>query len=167
MTLRRELRKKIEDTMQSRSDAVDQDLVDLLTDAVLEVRGIAKVNLPVDWAIAAGVSSKEIANIASKEQAEKDKAEQFERAMGYNPLDWWTNNDLKALLRFLMDKTEEQIKTFAAWSRGKYSTLQPPKIRQNPRLAIDCWNMAFQEAPDQDNSVRARLARERMAQNGN
>ena len=100
---------------------------------------ISKEDLPADWLLAAGVPSEEIAKHNTTEQAEKRILDHFERAMGYNPLDWYSNKDLSALRKFLMTKTTEEIDTFAAWSKQKYSTLTPAKVRQYPRMAIDLW----------------------------
>jgi len=132
-TIRRELRLKFIDIVH------DDALADLLADAALEVSGIKKVELPPDWLIAGGVSAEEIARINAKEQSEKRILDHFERAMGYNPLDWYSNKDLSALRKFLMTKTTEEIDSFAAWSKQKYSTLTPAKVRQYPRMAIDLW----------------------------
>jgi hypothetical protein len=68
--------------------------------------------------------------------------------MGYNPLPWWSNRDLLALLKFLLTKSPEEVKTFAAWSRRQYSTFDPAKARQYPRRVIEFWPQAFpQTAP--------------------
>jgi len=151
-TLRRELRNKFLEIVK------DETLADALADTALDVAGIKKVdpmkNAPLDWQIAAGVSSKEIADHNQRESAEKEKASAFERAMGFGVLDWWSNADLKALLRFLMDKTEDEIRTFAGWSRTKYSTFKPPQALRYPRQVIQLWNQAFIKDVEEDNSIR-------------
>jgi hypothetical protein len=105
---------------------------------------------PPDWLIAGGVSSEEIARLNAKEQAEKKVTDHYERKMGYNPLPWHTNKDLEALLRFLLDKSAEEITTFAEWSRKDFSPLSPAKARQYPRLVIECWPQAFADEPYRD-----------------
>lgn len=117
----------------------------------------------LDAAILGGVSSDKIAAIAAKEQHEKDVAASFERAMGYNPLDWWSDKNLQSLLRFLLDKTEDEIKTFAAWSKSQYSSLKPAKARQYPRLVMDCWNLAMPDKPESAWEKQKREAREEAA----
>ena len=110
-----------------------------------------KVKLPdnssVDWMIAGGVSSEKIDLLSKKENAEREKASFFEQKMGYNPLPWWTDKGLKALLKFLMDKTPDEIETFARWSKAKYSSLSPAKARQRPDLVEQLWMQAFAPAP--------------------
>lgn len=100
-------------------------------------------NSDTSWLIAAGVNSTEIARLNEKEEKEKGVAARWEREMSYNPLPWWTDKNLGALLRFLMDKTEDEVKTFAAWSRKEFSPLSPTQARKNPRLVIDLWQQAF------------------------
>lgn len=142
-TLRRELRTRFEGILSRYPDKFTlpeyDPLAAILADAALEVSGIKKQEMPADWMLAGGVSAEEIARVNAKEQDEKRILDHFERAMGYNPLDWYSNKDLSALRKFLMTKTTEEIDTFAAWSKQKYSTLTPAKVRQYPRMAIDLW----------------------------
>ena len=157
-TLRRELRNKFLEIVK------DETLADTLADTAMDVAGIKRVdpmqNAPLDWQIAAGLSSKEIADHNQRESAEKEKASAFERAMGLGVLEWWSNADLKALLRFLMDKTEDEIRTFAKWSKRQYSSLKPEKARMYPRLVKDCWNLAFEEKEETAWEKHIRQAKE-------
>ena len=133
------------------------------TDIMGERKKVLKTTLEsksLEAAIRGNVSSEKIASLTAKEQAEKDKAAQFERAMGFNPLAWWSNADLQALLRFLMGKSEEEIRTFAAWSKNKYSSLSPAKARQYPRLVIDCWELAMPERKETTWEKQKREAQE-------
>jgi len=151
-TLRRELRLKFHDIVVDcpliggEGDETER-LVDALADAALEVAGISKKSIPesfgMDWKIAAGMSDEEVARSAAKEQSERDRASLYEREMGYNPLNWWSDKKLTRLLHFLMDKTPDQIETFAAWSKAKYSSLTPVKARLDPEKVIDLWPQAF------------------------
>lgn len=100
-------------------------------------------NSDISWLIKAGANSTEIARLSEKEEKEKGVAARWEREMSYNPLPWWTDKNMGSLLRFLMDKTEEEVKTFAAWSRKEFSPLSPTQARKNPRLVIDLWQQAF------------------------
>jgi hypothetical protein len=106
-----------------------------------------KQNLPIDWQVVAGLSSEQIA--ASNEDIARKKvvSDLYEKEMGYNPLPWWTDKKLMRLLRFLMDKTPEQIKAFALYSKKEFSSINPAKARQNPDLVIDCWKLAQPAAP--------------------
>jgi hypothetical protein len=126
-----------------------------------------KVNLlknSPDWMIAAGVPSEEIARVTSDISAAKKVTDCFEREMGYNPLNWDASGDWKSLKKFLLDKTPEQIKTFALWSKGQYSSLKPVKVRQYPRMAIDCWNLAFEGQDNQRNAFQEFMAKARAEQ---
>lgn len=117
----------------------------------------------IDWMIAAGVPDEEIERVLEKEKREKDILDHYERVMGYNPLGWDADKKLARLKRHLLGKTKEEITTFAEWSKRDYSSFTPSKARQYPEMVIDLWLQAF--APQADNSVRARLERERK-QNG-
>lgn len=100
-------------------------------------------NASLDWAIAANLTSEEVAGFASREQAEKDRAILYEQEMGYGSLPFWTDKGLGRLLKFLLTKTPEEIKTFAEWSKRPYAGLNPVKARQYPNLVIECWDQAF------------------------
>ena len=101
-------------------------------------------NTPLDWMVQAGVSSEVIEAHSRKENAEREKASFFEQKMGLNPLKWWHDDKLKALLKFLMSKSPEEIEIFAAWSKSEFSPLSPTKARQHPDYVIDCWLQAFE-----------------------
>jgi hypothetical protein len=94
----------------------------------------------IEWLIVAGVSSEEIAAMNEKEKHAKEITDCYEIAMGYNPLNWAKMDRLK---RFLLTKTTDEIKTFAAWIRKEYSTFTPAKARQYPDMVIDLWPQAF------------------------
>jgi hypothetical protein len=121
----------------------------VLAEAALELRafkvlgreGIEKAG--IGWQLAAGLSSQEIAASSEREQREREVANQYEQVMGYNPLPWWSNDDLRALLVFLMHKTPEEINNFATWSKKEFSSLTPTKARQYPRMVIECFPQAF------------------------
>lgn len=106
-----------------------------------------KVQLPqgsgVDWLIRGGVESSEIAQLNEREQRERKVADFWEKAMGYNPLPWWSEKDLTALLRFLMGKTTEEMEVFIAWSKRPFSAFSPEKARAYPRRVIELWPQAF------------------------
>jgi len=98
-------------------------------------------DLPLDWLIQAGVSSEEIASLNEKERHSKEITDLYEKVMGYSPLNW--SGRLDRLRRFLLTKTPDEIKTFAAWSRKEFSTFTPAKARQFPDMVIDLWPQAF------------------------
>lgn len=154
-TLRREIRLKLLSILEEDKDIVfgiwtskeRESLADRLTDATLSVAGISRRELPqnasLDWIIAANLSSEEVAAHAAREQREKDTAILYEKSMGYGSLPWWTDKGLERLLKFLLNKTEAEIKDFAEWSKRPYAGLSPLKARQYPNLVIECWPQAF------------------------
>jgi hypothetical protein len=112
-----------------------------------EVKGKykTKATLPagsgLDWQIATGASSAEIAasqDVSAREQA---VANFYESAMGYNPLPWWSDKDLARLLRFLLDKPAAEVTAFAEWSKAKFSSFKPSKALQYP-LKVPTTNAA-------------------------
>lgn len=150
LTLRRELRKKfievLKDYIEVLNDysAIREVVADKLADVALETAGIKKFEpRTLDWGIAANLSSEELSQFNEQEQRERSVADLWEKKMGYNPLPWWTDKDLKALLHFLMSKTTDEIETFASWSRREFSPLSPVKAREMPRRVIENWPQAF------------------------
>jgi hypothetical protein len=106
-------------------------------------------NAGMDWQLKAGLSSEEIAKHLAREQTEKDRAILYEKCMGYGSLPFWTDKGLGRLLKFLLTKTPEEIKTFAEWSKRPYAGLNPVKARQYPNLVIECWDQAFGREEDE------------------
>jgi hypothetical protein len=100
---------------------------------------IFPANADPAWQLAGGVTSEEIAAGAEKIAHEKATADRWEREMGYNPLPWWDDRKLIALLRFLGERTAEEIHAFAEWSKRPFSPLSPGQARKNPGLVIDLW----------------------------
>ena len=94
----------------------------------------------IEWMIAAGVSKEEIEKVLEKERRAKEVCDCYEKNMGYNPLPW---GKLERLKRFLMTKTTDEIKTFATWSKGKFSAFTPAKARLYPDMVIDLFPQAF------------------------
>lgn len=92
----------------------------------------------IDWQVLAGTSSEEISNLEKTFSARKEKTDEYERVMGYNPLPWGSK-DFDKLEKFLEDKTFDEIHTFAEWCKNPYNGLSPAKARQYPRLVIDLW----------------------------
>lgn len=107
----------------------------------------------IDWLIAAGAQPDQVQKTLDKEAKIREVTQAYEQYMGYSPLDW---GKLERLQKFLLTKSVEEIKTFAAWSRKEYSTLTPPKARQYPQLVIDCWNLAF-EKPTAENNTKSAI----------
>ena len=99
-----------------------------------------KVPESVEWMIAAGVSSGEIADLTAKERHSKEITDCYEKEMGYNNLPW---GKLERLKKFLLAKTPEEIKQFAVWSKGKFSAFTPAKARLYPDMVIDLFPQAF------------------------
>jgi hypothetical protein len=156
-TLRRELRQVIKEVLKEQavnismwidykdpeSETVYDHLLDVVSDkiadAVLEVKGIAKVNPGVEWMVLGGVSTEEIAKIQQEEIVSKEKTDEYERTMGYNPLSW---GKMERLRKFISSKPLEEIRKFAIWSRKDFSQLSPSKALQFPDLVIELWPQA-------------------------
>lgn len=107
-----------------------------------QVKKSLPANSGMDWLVASGVSSEEIAAANDKQAREQETANLYESAMGYNPLNW-QDRDMPELLRFLMTKTPEEIRAFAKWSRAECSTFPPTKARQFPLRVKEFWPLAF------------------------
>lgn len=110
--------------------------------------GVAEKVGSLDWLIAAGVSSEKARQILKREKKRSSTAALWEQLMGYNPLPWETNKDLRALLDFLVKRPEDEIRKFAAWSRQPYSPLNPAKARQFPRMVIELWPLAVTQTQE-------------------
>ena len=102
-----------------------------------------------DWQVRGGVPSEEISAQNKTFALRKEKTDEYERAMGYNPLPWGSK-DLAPLEKFLEDKSIEDIRRFAEWSKNPYNGLSPAKARQYPKLVIDLW---LQSEPKESVSV--------------
>lgn len=111
-----------------------------------------KIKLPgnasIDWMIAGGVKPEEIQSVLEKEQRRAKVAGLWEELMKYNPLNWENDRVLKALLDFLVERPEEEIRRFAAWSKREYSTFDPVKARRFPREVIELWPTAMAWTPE-------------------
>ena len=146
-TLRRELRQKFEAILYNNTTRDSIDMAEDLADAALEVAGIARTAIPEgsdpSWGMMAGETSESIALGNAKILREREVASTWEKLMGYNPLEWWSDRRLEKLLRFLSGKTPEEMRTFAAWSKRPFSSFGPEKARQNPQIVIDLWPQAF------------------------
>jgi hypothetical protein len=153
-TLRREIRKILERHFPGEN----QEVINACADEILKLRALnANVmqNAGIDWLVAAGASVDEINETLERECQEETIAALYEKAMGYNPLPWHSERDLEKLLRFLVTKSPDEIKRFAAWSRRPYSTFDPAKARQYPLRVIDFWPLA-QEAQVAEQSGQRR-----------
>ena len=95
----------------------------------------------LDWQVAGGVPSEEIVELDKTFALRKERTDEYERVMGYNPLNWGSK-ELAPLEKFLAKQSLEDIRRFAIWSKREYSTLNPAKARQYPRLVIDLWPQA-------------------------
>jgi hypothetical protein len=91
----------------------------------------------------AGETSESIAAGNAKVLRQREVAAEWERLMGYNPLEWWSDRKLEKLLRFLVEETPERRRTFAAWSKRPFSSFGPEKARANPGMVVDLWPQAF------------------------
>ena len=129
-------------------------LAEELADAALERKTVLPAGAGLDWMIAApDLTVNQLERHLAKEAQIREVTQAYEQYMGFNPLEW---GKLERLQKFLLTKSVEEIKTFAAWSRKEYSTLTPPKARQYPQLVIDCWNLAF-EKPTAENNTKSAI----------
>ncbi len=155
-TLRRELRqvtktlltKHINNILHHAAEGMVDSALDYaaddIVDAVLKIRGIAKMEDQIkgtDWMILGGVSSEDIASVIHEEVVAKEKLDHYEREMVYNPLPW-TDKKLERLARFLKKQSLEDIHRFAVWSKREYSSFSPAKARQFPEQVIELWPQA-------------------------
>jgi hypothetical protein len=99
------------------------------------------------WMIAAGVKSDEIARQNIDIQNIKEKTDEYERVMGYNPLSWG-KKEMINLQKFLAKKSIQDIRRFADWSRKEFSQLSPSKALQFPSLVIELWPQACPVIPE-------------------
>lgn len=156
-TLRKELREIIFDLLElayqdnpptEEARAYNREQADKIADAVREVRGIAMAApKSLDWLLASGASSEDIAAVNAKDEAERALLFFYESKMGYGTtLDWWgKNDDLVALRKFLITKTEGEIETFCTWCKRQYSKFRPEDAARFPRNVMIFWPMAFEE----------------------
>ena len=129
-------------------------LAEELADAALERKTVLPAGAGLDWMIAApDLTVNQLERHLAKEAQIREVTQAYVQYMGFNPLEW---GKLERLQKFLLTKSVEEIKTFAAWSRKEYSTLTPPKARQYPQLVIDCWNLAF-EKPTAENNTKSAI----------
>ena len=132
------------------------ELIEKLADSALSSGH--RVTIPpgsdIGWLVAgANPDQQAVQQTLDKEAKIREVTQAYEKYMGFNPLEW---GKLERLQKFLLTKSVEEIKTFAAWSRKEYSTLTPPKARQYPQLVIDCWNLAF-EKPTAENNTKSAI----------
>jgi hypothetical protein len=126
----------------------ESESISLRTD---EVKGKYKTRkLPagsgIDWGIAAGKPSEEIAAENVQFEKEREVAAAWESAMSYNPLSWWSDDDLKTLLRFLLDKSPEDMRKFAEWANRPFSRFDPISAKRAPLDVITYWKIAVPES---------------------
>jgi hypothetical protein len=162
---REELKERFDRILQSETlfgtlwTNADRDIVEKLlfelSEELVQAAFAKKIELPpnsgIDWLIAAGASPERVNEVLEKEKREKEVTDAYERAMGYNPLEWLK---LERLQRFLMTKTVEEIQTFARWCKIEYSTFTPAKARQYPDMVIDLFPLAFEKATIEQNNTQ-------------
>ena len=173
-TITRELKLKFKNLLNAESlftrYATDDDsraelqeyqdaFADKLVAAALEVRGIAKSQLPpgssLDWSILAGQSSEQIVAEEEAFAAEKRVLDAYERAMGYGVLPWYSDPKLEKLRRFISAKTVEEINTFAIWCNRQYSKFRPEDARRYPEQVWEFWPMAFKKDEPKSQSPKS------------
>ena len=97
-------------------------------------------NMPLEWQLLHGQSVDQAA--LDKQRIEKEACDNFERELGFGPLDWYTKTEWEKLRRFVVKQYTEDhhvFVDFAAWrkEKGKYSGWSNAKIRTNPQIFID------------------------------
>ena len=141
------LRETITNTLKTSIDLTSQEyIINELVEAVMRLSLLEK--MPVDWKLMHG---------EQVEQSDLDRAAwetntlvEFERAMGFNALPWGSSSKWNRLERCILARKREDtesIQKFAKASRAEYSTFKPPKIYQDPDLAIAVWPLAVTPPP--------------------
>jgi hypothetical protein len=92
------------------------------------------------------MSSADIAAGNVQFEKEREVAAAWESAMSYNPLSWWSDDDLKTLLRFLLDKSPEDMRKFAEWANRPFSRFDPISAKRAPLDVITYWKIAVPES---------------------
>ena len=104
-----------------------------------------KIELPpgsdLGFQLLAGVPLEEIERQTKEIESAKERTDEFERQMGYNPLPWG-DKKLDKLAKFLAKQSLEDIRRFALWSKREFSSFNPAKARQFPDQVIDLWPQA-------------------------
>jgi hypothetical protein len=117
-------------------------------------------NAPIDWLIAGGVSSEQIATLNQKEAEVKTATDAFERALNFNPLPWGKNSQWQRFKKFVMGAYQQDPSSFKKFQdkrekEGQFTRLPAnPKIYQDPDLLIAIWPGLFPKPTEADQSAR-------------
>lgn len=145
---RRQIRKVVEEIL-AENKIETFEICDKITDAVLAViektRPRIKTVDSVEWMIAAGVPSEDIAPILEAEKLAKEVEDAFEHALHFNPLPWDSAPKWMRLKKFIITEYQKNKNVFKNFDTerkngGQYSKLPSnPKIYQDPDLLIAIW----------------------------
>jgi hypothetical protein len=137
-TLRRELRTKFEVILKAFEDKLSQAereaTAELLADAALEVRGIARITaVETKGDLLDGMLA------YSQPQPEMDTLHDFERAFGFGALPWYSNTVWDKFAKFLIKSGGQWFTDYLVWRNGdgKYKAFSNKKIRENPAAFMD------------------------------
>uniref|UniRef100_A0A6H1ZAT7 Putative DNA binding, helix-turn-helix domain containing protein n=1 Tax=viral metagenome TaxID=1070528 RepID=A0A6H1ZAT7_9ZZZZ len=121
-----------------------------------------KTKLPlgsdIGWMLAGGVGTEEIEKHLQKEKLEHDATIEFERALGFNSLNW-NSPKYKRLLRCVIETYKSDAAAFACWAderrrEGQYSKKpSADKIRADPEAFADTWPTHFPKRQEPEGGV--------------
>jgi hypothetical protein len=137
-TLRRELRTKFEGILQAFEDKLSiaerESTAELLADAALEVRGIAKIEEKTKPDILDGILA------YSHPHDEMDSLHDFERTFGFGALPWYSNTVWDKFAKWIIKQAGAGwFADYVQWRNGdgKYKAFSNKKIRENPAAFMD------------------------------
>jgi len=138
-TLRRELRKKIgekiDSYIQEKNGIIDWGTIyELAADAALEVRGMNFTPKTIEAAIFAGAP-------VTEDMLDNgiDTLNDFERVFGFGKLPWYSNTVWDKFAKWLIKNNTGWFGDYVAWrdGDGKYKAFSNRKIRENPGAFMD------------------------------
>lgn len=93
--------------------------------------------MPAAWKILSGEEITE--EDLRPEQAAKESANEFERAMGFGTLPWLSNTTWEKFYKFVAAQPLKTWREYATWrtGTGKYTAYSNKQIRENPQAFMD------------------------------
>ena len=140
---RTKLRETITNILQKSIDLRGQEyIVEELVKAIMRL-SMPTESWPLEWKILHGEQVEQ--SDLERARWEQDTLIEFEQLMGYSKLPWGSTPKWRRLERHILTRKLEDpdsLAKFAKASRAEYSTFKPPKIYQDPDLAVAIWPLA-------------------------